>query len=95
MNGLHLILGFKTDTKAINGIGELFGDKVVSDNMTLWDAWCETCKEKINVAGIYARVIAETNDNLNDHISERHGYVSWDPVPDTVKVIDECECYMG
>ncbi len=93
MDGLHLILGYKTSSYGATDFGEIWADKMREKKITiLWwtftipsqtvtQAWFTTT-DLTQPSGTVARVLAETNNCYNDHLWG-NGYTSPDPVDDS------------
>jgi hypothetical protein len=90
MNGLHQLLGFKNTMYVVEpGDGLKWGYYMdgwqwlgiwLVPPRTVTQAWFEAVDD-VQPSVTCARVLAETNDNYNDHLWGR-GYVSPDPVDD-------------
>jgi len=84
MNGVHLILGYKTSSYNTR-TGGRWASYMVSDGWwdparTIMQAWFDAADD-LQHTGVVARVLAESWDNFNDHIWGQ-GYVSPDPPVD-------------
>jgi hypothetical protein len=88
MNGLHLLLGFKSNMYVtLPGDGLLWGFYMQGlppflPPSTVMQAWFQAV-DWVQFKGVCARVIAETPDNYNDHLWGQ-GYVSPDPKRDGI-----------
>ena len=82
MNGLHLILGWKTNVLNQEWFGFSWARNLIAER-TITQAWFSAADGVLDARGgpWIAGVIAEERDNLNDHLWGE-GYVSPDPVPD-------------
>ncbi len=88
MNGLHLILGFVTNSSKHDNFGKLWAEKMKKTTILWWtipgqtitQAWFNTA-DATQPSGRIARVLAEVQDNYNDHLWG-NGYVSPDPSVD-------------
>jgi len=84
-DGLHLMLGFKTSSYGATNFGRKWAERMKKttilwwtwDGQTLTQAWFNTTDET-QPSGTVARVLAEVNNNYNDHLWGQ-GYVSSDP----------------
>jgi hypothetical protein len=98
-NGLHLMMGFNStvhSTSEKKDFGGVFAKKMTVEGYSIKGAWFEACKwlDQANSTNpLYALVLAEDWDNLDDHIDPLHGYISPDPVPDgnIIRVPWECK----
>jgi len=93
MDGLHLILGYKTSSYGATNFGRIWAQKMRQTEITiLWwtftipsqtvtQAWF-TATDLTQPSGTVARVIAETDNCYNDHLWG-NGYTSPDPVDDS------------
>ena len=86
-NHAHLILGFATSSEGSYSFGEEWAEKMfgwsVFKGDTITSAWFEAT-DKTQGSDVKARVLAEVEDNYNDHI-HGEGYVSSDPTPNSTK----------
>jgi len=104
MDGLHLMLGMKTTMYCSSQIGQkwahyMLGYKWCFLGTCFWiippykitQAWFEATDDT-QPGGVCARVLAEVQDNYNDHLWQR-GYVSPDPVSNSIYWYwDHCSC---
>jgi hypothetical protein len=103
MNGLHLLLGFKNSSSCSSQFGEKWAEYMLGwcpwwwpfgclrPPYTIKQAWFEAVDDT-QPGGVCARVLAEVQDNYNDHLWGK-GYVSPDPVHNSVYWYwDHCSC---
>lgn len=89
MNGLHLILGFKTNSSKHDNFGKKWADNMKKTTILWWtipgqtitQAWFNAT-DATQPSGTTARVLAEVHDNYNDHLWGQGGYTSSDPARD-------------
>ena len=89
MNGLHLILGFKTNSTVHDNFGRKWARKMKKKQILWWSvkgqtitqAWFNTV-DATQSSDKVARVLAEVYDNYNDHLWGQGGYTSSDPERD-------------
>lgn len=88
MNGLHLILGFKTNSNKQDNFGKIWADNMQQKQILWWtipsqtltQAWFHAT-DATQPSDVVARVLAEVYDNYNDHLWGQ-GYTSPDPSRD-------------
>ncbi len=75
MDGVHLICGFKTNSKKRNDFGKIWAEQMKLKKK-VYQAWF-TALDQTNQNGVVARVLAEHTGNWNDRL-HGYGYVSSD-----------------